>query len=76
MIEEVRAINIEASQFVVNFSKTFDSIHREKREQIQLAYGLSNETVTVIMMLYKNTKAIVCSLDGDTNFFDIVIDIH
>ena len=24
------------------------------------------------MMLYKNTKAIVLSLDGDTDFFDIV----
>ena len=23
------------------------------------------------MMLYKTTKAIVCSLDGDTDFFDI-----
>ena len=37
-------------------------------EQIFLAYGLPKETVTAIMMLYKNTKA-----GGDTDFFDIVI---
>ena len=27
------------------------------------------------MMFYKNTKVKVCSLDGDTNFFDIVAGI-
>ena len=27
------------------------------------------------MMLYKNTKVEVCSLDGDTDFFDIVADV-
>ena len=41
-------------------------------EQIRLAYSLLKETVTTIMMLYKNTKAMVYSPDGDTVFFDIV----
>ena len=41
-------------------------------EQILLAYGLPKETVTAIMMLYRNTKVIVCSLDRDTDYFDIV----
>ena len=27
--------------------------------------------VTAIMILYKNTKVIVCLSDGDTDFFDI-----
>ena len=40
-------------------------------EQILLAYGLPKETVTAIMMLYKDTKAMVRSPDGDTDFFDI-----
>ena len=39
-------------------------------EQILLTYGLPNETVAAIMMLYKNTK--VPSLDGDKVYFDIV----
>ena len=32
----------------------------------------TKETVTVIMMLYRNTKAKVHSSDGDIGFFDIV----
>ena len=41
-------------------------------EQILLAYGLPKETVAAIMMLYKNTKVKVRSLDRDTDNFDIV----
>ena len=41
-------------------------------EQILLAYSLPKETVTAIIMLYRNTKVKVCSPDGDTDYFDIV----
>ena len=41
-------------------------------EQILLAYGLPKETVAAITILYRNTKVKVCSLDGDTEYFDIV----
>ena len=44
-------------------------------EQILLAYGLPKETIAAIMMLYKNTKIKVCSLDGDTDCFDIVAGV-
>ena len=37
-------------------------------EQILLAYGLSKETVTAIMMFYKNMKVKVRSQDGDIDF--------
>ena len=40
-------------------------------EQILLTYRLPKETITALMMLYKNTKALVHSLDGETNFFNI-----
>ena len=43
--------------------------------QILLAYGLPKETVAAIMILYRNTKVKVCSLDGDTDYFDIVAGI-
>ena len=59
----------------VNFSKAFDSTHRGKMEQILFAYGLPKETVTAIMMLYKNMKVKVFSLDGDTDYFDIVAGV-
>ena len=44
-------------------------------EQLLQAYGLPKETVTAKMMLYKNMKAIVCSPDEDSDFFDIVTGI-
>ncbi len=53
-----------------DFSKAFDSIHREKMEQILLAHGLLRETVTA--MIYGNTKVKVRSPDEDIDFFDIV----
>ena len=37
--------------------------------------GLSKETVTAIMMLYKIIKAMACSTDGDTDFLDIVTGV-
>ena len=72
ILEGVRAKNIEATILFVDFSKALDSIHRGKIEQILLAYGQPKETVTDIMMLYRNTKVKVRSLDGDTDYFDIV----
>ena len=44
-------------------------------EQILLAYGLPKETVAAIMMLYRNTKVKVRSLDEDTDYFDIVAGV-
>ena len=41
-------------------------------EQILLAYALPKETITAIMMLCKNTKVKVRSMDGDTDYFDIL----
>ena len=61
--------------FFADFSKAFDSIHRGKMEQILLAYGLPKETVKAIMMLYRNIKFKVCSLDEGTDFFDIVVGV-
>ena len=48
---------------------------RGKMEQILLAYGLPKETVTAIMILYRNTKVKVRSPDGDTEYFDIVAGV-
>ena len=50
----------------------FVSIHQGKIEQIQLVNGIPKENFTAIMMLGKNTKAMVYSPNGDTDFIDIV----
>ena len=70
-IEEVQAKNLEATLLFIDFSKAFDSIYRGKMEYILYTYGLLKETVTSIIMLYKNMKAMVGSPDGDPDFFDI-----
>ena len=63
----VRAKTLETTLLFVDFS-----IHKEKMEQILLAYEPPpQETVAAIMMLYRNTNVKLRSPDGDTDFFDI-----
>ena len=75
ILEGVRSKNLQATILFVDFTKAFDSIHRGKMEQILLAYSLPKETITAIMMLYRNTKVKVHSLDGDTDYFNIVAGV-
>ena len=69
------AKNLQATILFVDFTKAFDSIHRGKMEQILLIYSLPKETATAIMILYWNTKVKVRSLDGDTDYFNIVAGV-
>ena len=75
ILEGVRAKNLQATILFVDFTKAFDSIHRGKMEQILLAYGVPKETVAAITVLYRNTKVKVCSLDGDTEYSNIVAGV-
>ena len=75
ILKVFHAQNLEVTQLFVDFSKAFDSIHRGKMEQILLAYGLSKETFAAIIILYKNMKVKVHSLDGNTGFFDIITNV-
>ena len=75
ILEGIRAKNLEATTLFVNFTKTFDSIHRGKMEQILLTYSQPKETVADIMMLYRNASIKVCSPGGDTDYFDIVAGV-
>ena len=68
-------LDVLAKNLFINFSKAFDSIHRGKMEQILLTKGLPKETIAAIMMLYRNTKVKVHSLDRDADYFDIVAGV-
>ena len=68
ILEGVQAKNLLATILFVNFTKTFDSIHRGKIEQILLAYGLPKATVTAITIVYRNTKVKVRSRSGEHTF--------
>ena len=70
----VCAKNPEAILLFIDFSKAFDSIHRGM-EQIILVNSLLKETVTAIMMFYRNKNIIVRSTDEDKDFFDIVAGV-
>ena len=72
----VRATNLTSTILFVDFSKVFDSKHREKMGKILIAYGLPKETVAAIMMLYENTKVKVRSPERDKDFFDIVTGVQ
>ena len=65
----------QATILFVEFTKALDFIHRRKRKQILLVYGLPKETVEAIMILYRITKVKAHSPDGDTNYFDMVADV-
>ena len=43
---------------------------------VLIKYGLSSETVNAIMILYKITRSMVRSPDGDTPFFEITIGVR
>ena len=75
ILEGVRAKNLLATLIFVDFTKAFNSIHRGKMEQILLAYGIPKETVAEITILNRKTKVKVRSLDGDTEYFDIVAGV-
>ena len=75
ILKGVPAKNLLATLLFVDFSKTFDSIHAGKMEQILLAYGLPKETVAAITILCRNTKVKVRSKDGDTLYFNIVAGV-
>ena len=72
IIEGVKSRKIPATLLFIDFSKAVDSAHLGKMEKILLAYGILKEIVAAIMILYRNTKLMVRSPDGDTEFFDIL----
>ena len=75
ILEGVRANNLPAVLLFIDFFKAFDSIHRGKMRDILIAYGIPQETVDAIMMIYQDTCSMVRSPDGNTEFFDIIAGV-
>ena len=71
ILECVKSKNLSLTILLVDFSKVFDSINRNKMEFILRKYGIPTEIINAIIMLHRNTRSMVRSPDGDTTFFKI-----
>ena len=62
---------LQAALLLLHFFKAFDSVRKTREDPS----GIPSETVAATMMLYKHTKSLVRSPDGDTSFFDITAGV-
>ena len=64
ILEGIRAKNVEATLLFAVFSKVFDSIHREKMEQILLAYDLPIPDIGMMVRVFANGPGDLGSIPG------------
>ena len=75
ILEGIKDNNLPLTLLFIDFSKAFDTINREMMKIDLIKYGLPSETVNAIIILYKNTRSMVRSPDGDTSFFEITTGV-
>ena len=71
MLEGIKSKNLPSVLTFIDFRKAFNSIHSGELMEILKAYGLPEEIVKAIEVLYVNTTVQFLSPDGDTDFFNI-----
>ena len=75
IIEEMRNANREMTLIFVDFKKAFDSVDRQAMFEILDLYGIPQEIVKPIKVLYTDTKVRVLTSDGETDTFVTVSGI-
>ena len=71
LIEESHASNRDLALVFVDFSKAFDSVDRAKMFEILSLYGIPEEIISAIKVLYTDTSSTILTSDGETPPFSI-----
>ena len=75
ILEGARDQNLPAVMVFIDFKKAFDSVNRSTLLKILRAYGIPEEIVNLIKVLYTGTKAQVLTSEGFTELFDILAGV-
>ena len=71
IIEGIKSNQLSAIITFVDFRKAFDSISRTTMFKILSAYGIPQELVTAIALIYDDMRAKVLTPDGETEWFNM-----
>ena len=75
LIEESNLSNLDLALVFIDFSKAFDSVDRSKMFEILEPYGIPNETIVAIKVMYTDTSSTILTTDGETPSFPILAGI-
>ena len=72
LLKGVKEQNLKATVVFIDFKKAFDSIHRGKMLNLLIAYGVPEQLVSAIGLLYTGTKAKIPLPDEETEVLEIL----
>ena len=75
LIEESNLSDLDLALVFVDFSKAFDSVDRSKMFEILKLYGIPDQIIAAIKVMYTGTSSTVLSADGETPSFPILAGI-
>ena len=75
LIEESNLSELDLALVFVDFSKAFDSVDRSKMFEILKLYGIPDQIIAAIKVMYTGTYSTVLSTDGETSSFRILAGI-
>jgi hypothetical protein len=75
IIEGMKAKNLPLALVFIDYSKAFDSIHRERMFKILHAYGIPDTIIGAIKSIYDDSSALVITPEGETETFNILAGV-